>query len=66
MKKFFTIIQLVIIAAIVVYGTVCLYRGDFEGTYATLPFLIFYYVWIVVKKRRRQREEAGEDDPTEV
>jgi len=57
-KKILTVIQLAIIAGIVAYGTVCLYVGDFTGTYATLPFLIFYYVWFVAKRNRMRREES--------
>ena len=60
MKKALTIIQLAIIAGIVIYGTVCLFRGYFEGTYATFPFLLFYYVWFVAKKRRRNLEKTDE------
>jgi len=59
-KKAFTIIQIAIVGGIVVYGTVCLFRGDFEGAYATFPFLLFYYVWFVAKRRRKNLAE-GED-----
>ena len=58
MKKAFTIIQIAIVAGIVVYGTVCLFRGDFEGAYATFPFLLFYYVWFVAKRRRKNLTKA--------
>ena len=62
-KKIFAIIQIAIVAGIVLFGTVCLYRGDFSGAYATLPFLFFYYVWFVAKKMRRRRTEADDPDP---
>ena len=60
MKKAFTVIQLAIVGGIVVYGTVCLYRGDFEGAYATFPFLLFYYVWFVARRRRKSLEETDD------
>ncbi len=60
MKKASTIIQLVFIAGIIIYGTVCLYKGYFEGAYATFPFLLFYYVWFVAKKRRSNLEEPDD------
>ncbi len=60
MKKALTIIQLAIVAGIVIYGTLSLYRGDFEGAYATFPFLLFYYVWFVARKRRRSQEETDD------
>ena len=64
MKKVLTIIQLAVVAGIIVYGTLCLYRGDFEGTYVTFPFLLFYYVWFVAKKMRRRRQEGEGDGPS--
>jgi membrane protein implicated in regulation of membrane protease activity len=60
-NKAFTIIQLAIIAGIVVYCTVCLYRGNFEGAYVTFPFLLFYYVWVVARRRRKENPEKSED-----
>jgi hypothetical protein len=56
-KKVLTVIQLAIIAGITVYGTICLYRGDFEGAYMTFPFLLFYYVWFVARKRRQDQKK---------
>jgi len=61
-KKVLTVIQLAIVAGITIYGTICLYRGDFEGAYATFPFLLLYYVWFVARKRRKNMEET--DDHT--
>jgi len=60
-KKVLTIIQLAIVAGITAYGTICLYRGDFEGAYATFPFLLFYYVWFVARKRRQNPEKTDHD-----
>ncbi|MGO9017948.1 MAG: hypothetical protein ACLQVJ_06305 [Syntrophobacteraceae bacterium] len=60
MKKALSIIQLAIVAGIVIYGTVSLYRGDFEGAYATFPFLLLYYVWFVARKRRKNPEETDD------
>ena len=63
MKKGLSIIMLAIIGLIVIYGTVCLFMGNFIGAYATLPFLFVYYVWVVAVKRRKRREEADDHDP---
>jgi len=60
-KKVLTIIQLAIIAGIVIYGTVSLYRGDFEGAYATFPILLLYYVWFVARKRRKDPEQTDDN-----
>jgi hypothetical protein len=49
----------------VVYGTLCLYWGDFAGTYATFPLLLLYYVWFVARKVRRRRQEGDGDGPSE-
>jgi hypothetical protein len=61
-KKALTIIQLAIVSGIIIYGTLSLYRGDFEGAYVTFPFLLFYYIWFAAKRRRRSSEET--DDHT--
>ncbi|MGC8492724.1 MAG: hypothetical protein ACP5SH_13400 [Syntrophobacteraceae bacterium] len=61
MKKGLSLVMLAIIVLIVLYGTVCLFLGNFEGAYATLPFLFIYYVWVVAVKRRKSREETTED-----
>jgi hypothetical protein len=63
LKKAITIFQLAVVAGIIIYGTICLYRGDFEGAYVTFPFLLFYYVWFVARKRRKDLEKT--DDPTD-
>ena len=60
MKKALIVVQLAIVAGIVIYGTVCLFLGYFEGAYATFPFLLLYYVWFVARKRRRSFEEPDE------
>ncbi|MGA2227011.1 MAG: hypothetical protein ABSH41_21460 [Syntrophobacteraceae bacterium] len=63
MKKTLTIIQLAIVSGIIIYGTLSLFRGDFEGAYATFPFLLLYYVWFVARRRRRSLKET--DDNTD-
>ncbi len=60
MKKVLNIIQLAIVAGIIIYGTVSLFRGNFEGAYATFPFLLLYWVWFVARKRRKDQEEIDD------
>ncbi len=62
MKKVLTIIQLAIISSLIIYGTICLYMGDFAGAYAAFPVLLVYYVWVVARKRR-QNPEKTDDRP---
>jgi len=59
-KKALTIIQLAIVSGLIIYGTICLYMGDFIGAYAAFPVLLVYYVWFVAKKRRQNPEKAGD------
>ena len=63
MKKGLSIIMLAIVGVIVIYGTVCLFTGDFAGAYGSFPFLFIYYVWVVAMKRRKDREKADDQDP---
>jgi membrane protein implicated in regulation of membrane protease activity len=60
-KKAATIIQIVIIFSIIIYGTVSLFFGHFEGALITFPFLLFYYVYIVARQKRRG-DQTGEDE----
>ena len=60
MKKVLTIIQLAIISGLIIYGTICLYMGDFIGAYAAFPVLLVYYVWFVARKRRQNTEKADD------
>ena len=60
MKKAMTIIQLAIVSGLIIYGTICLYMGDFVGAYSAFPVLLVYYVWFVAR-RRRQNPEKSDD-----
>ncbi|MGC9196450.1 MAG: hypothetical protein ACP5IL_13495 [Syntrophobacteraceae bacterium] len=64
MKKSLSIIMIAIIGLIVIYGTVCLFMGNFVGAYATLPFLFIYYVWVAAVKRQKSREQSEDNDPS--
>jgi hypothetical protein len=57
-KKVLTVIQLALISGLIIYGTICLYMGDFVGAYAAFPVLLVYYVWIVAGKRRQNQEKT--------
>ncbi len=52
MKRILAVIQIIIIVLIVGFSTWQLYLGHFEQAFATLPFLIIYYVFIVARQRR--------------
>ena len=60
MKKTSAIIQIVIVSLIIIYGTVSLFMGNFEGMYTTFPFLLFYYIYVVAKQKRKK--DFPEDD----
>lgn len=62
MKNGLSMIMLAVIVAIVIFGTVCLFMGNFAGAYATFPFLFVYYVWVIAMKRRKNRREETDSD----
>ncbi len=62
MKKAATLIQIAIVSFLIIYGTVNLFLGHFEGALVTFPFLLFYYVYIVARQKRERQSEDGEDD----
>jgi hypothetical protein len=63
-KRSATLIQIAIVSLLIVYGTVSLFLGHFEGALITFPFLIFYYVFIVARQKRRggELDDGPQDD----
>ncbi|MEN6439539.1 MAG: hypothetical protein ABFD97_13275 [Syntrophobacter sp.] len=62
MKKSLAIIQIAVIAIIIIYGTVSLYVGNFEGLYGTFPLLFIYYIFVVARQKR-EKEHQNDDGP---
>ena len=57
-------IQVIFVLLIVGYGTWQLFEGHFQESFATLPFLFAYYIFVVVRLRKRQdrsMEDPGAD-----
>ncbi len=61
-RKTAAIIQIVIVSLIIIFGTICLYTGNFEGMFATFPFLFVYYVFVIARQNRKKRFENSEAD----
>ncbi len=58
MRKTAAIVQLIIILAIVGFGTYHLYQGNFEVSVATMPLLVIYYFLIVgFRKKEQERKD---------
>ena len=63
LKKTATIVQIVIVSLLIIYGTVNLFTGHFEASLITFPFLLFYYVYVVARlKRDRQFQDNDGND----
>jgi hypothetical protein len=57
-------IQVIFMLLIVGYGTWQLFEGHFQESFAALPFLFAYYIFVVVRLRKRQdrsTEDPGSD-----
>jgi hypothetical protein len=54
MKMIAAWIQVISILLIVGYGTWQLFEGNFALSFATLPFLFVYYIFVVARLRRKQ------------
>ncbi len=61
-KKTWAIVQIIIVGLLIIYGTVSLFLGYFEGAFATFPFLLFYYVYVVARQRRQKADEEDNED----
>jgi hypothetical protein len=64
MKLISAWIQVIVILLIVGYGTWQLFEGRLAQSFATLPFLFAYYVFVIARLKRKQFEgmEDHEDD----
>ncbi len=51
MKKIAAAIQIVIVLAIIGFGTFELFRGNFAVSMATVPMLVLYYLLITALNR---------------
>jgi hypothetical protein len=63
MKMVAAWVQIIVVFLIVGYGTWQLFEGDFGQSFATLPFLFAYYVFVVARMRRKQLDTM--EDPQE-
>jgi len=61
MKVISAWIQVIFVLLIVGYGTWQLFEGHFQESFATLPFLFAYYIFVVV--RLRKRHDRSMEDP---
>jgi len=61
MKMIAAWVQVILVVLIVGYGTWQLFQGNFAQSFATLPFLFVYYVFVVARLRRKQYDAM--DDP---
>ncbi len=65
MRRVSAAVQIIIILLVIGYGTFHLFRGNFEASMSTLPFLVAYYMFVVVRQRRnreQENQERREDD----
>lgn len=60
-KKTWAIVQIAIVGLLIIYGTICLFLGYFEGAFATFPFLLFYYVYVVARQKRKKADEEDNE-----
>ena len=47
-------IQVIVVLLIVGYGTWQLFEGNLAQSFATLPFLFAYYIFVIARLRRKQ------------
>jgi hypothetical protein len=61
MKMIAAWVQVIIVVLVVGYGTWQLFEGRFAHSFATLPFLFAYYVFVVARLRRKQYESMEDE-----
>lgn len=57
-------VQVIVVLFIVAYATWQLFEGRFAQSFATLPFLFAYYVFVVARMKRKQMDTMEDpEDP---
>jgi hypothetical protein len=56
-------VQVIVVFLIVAYGTWQLFEGNFDQSFATLPFLFAYYIFVVGRMKKKQLNTM--EDPEE-
>jgi len=51
------------VVLIVGYGTWQLYRGHFQETFATLPLLFAYYIFVIARSKKRSERSKDDSEP---
>jgi hypothetical protein len=62
MKLIAAWIQVIIVLLVVGYGTWQLFKGQFAQSFATLPFLFAYYVFVIARLKRKQFQTPEDPD----
>jgi hypothetical protein len=62
MKLIAAWIQVIIVFLVVGYGTWKLFEGEFAQSFATLPFLFAYYVFVIARLRRKSDHTTEDPD----
>lgn len=56
-------LQIIFVVLIVGYGTWQLYRGHFQETFATLPLLFAYYIFVIARSKKRSERSKDDSEP---
>ncbi len=59
--RLFAAVQIIIVLAIIAFGTYHLFLGNFQVSMATMPVLIAYYFFVLVYHKRRDSSRQGDD-----
>ena len=62
MKLISAWIQVIVVLLIVGYGTWQLFEGQLAQSFATLPFLFAYYVFVIARLKRKQLESPEDHE----
>jgi hypothetical protein len=53
MPRIAAIIQLIVIVAIVAFATYQMFLGNLTASFATLPLLLVYYIFVTLRRNRK-------------
>ncbi len=65
MKKISAVIQIIFVLSLVGFGTYHLFTGNFQLSVATIPVLVFYYLFLLSRQKRTVPGRDGDQQGNE-
>jgi hypothetical protein len=62
LRKISAAVQVMVVVSVIAFGTYQLYKGNFEASMTTLPFLVVYYLFVTSWRKRIGEREKHDNE----